>query len=299
MDKKLVNQSEIRISIALVTRNRSDSLNRCLESLRSQSVQPFEVVVSDDSDPEFAAETEAIARRWDCQYIKGSRRGLYANRNHAALACRGTHIRTMDDDHEFPENHFYTVQAAVESDPDSIWIIGEYWEHPTPSSTFRPPGEIQPRGFANLPRNLDDCFAISDGATIYPKTIFEYHHYLEFFKFGNIYLEFGARLKALGYRIRYCPDTYIIHHYIPGKRSFNDEYLLRKSAFLAAYLTYSCYFPSLVNKLKCLSYFLIISLLTTLKIKDYSLTMPDFWQIWLLGQSYKNKFQAGNYHQII
>jgi glycosyltransferase involved in cell wall biosynthesis len=125
-----MNPSEILISVALVTRNRPKSLERCLKSLRSQDFQPFEVIVSDDSDPEIAPEVKAIAKHWDCRYITGPCRGLYANRNHAALACRGTNIRTMDDDHEFPEGHFQEVEMIVKSDPNSIWIFGEYHEKP-------------------------------------------------------------------------------------------------------------------------------------------------------------------------
>lgn len=295
----LPNRSEVKISVALVTRNRPESLNRCLESLRSQCVQPFEVVVSDDSDPERTEETQATAKRWNCRYIKGPRRGLYANRNHAALACEGTHIRTMDDDHEFPEEHFRTVQAVVESDPNSVWIIGEYWEQPTPLSTLYIPGEIQPRGFSTPPHNLDDCFAISDGATIYPKQIFEKHCYLEIFKFGSLYLEFGSRIKSLGYRIRYCSETYIIHHYIPENRSFNSENMQRKSAFLAAYLTYKCYFPNSIKQLECISYFLLVSLITTLKIKNYEFNIFDFWQTWRLSNKYINIFKSGEYNQMI
>jgi glycosyltransferase involved in cell wall biosynthesis len=171
-------------------------------------MQPFEVIVSDDSDAQYVSEVERIAKHWDCQYISGPRRGLYANRNHAAFACKGTHVRTMDDDHEFPEGHFDVINRAVSQDPESIWIIGEYNEHPTASSQLGLPGEIQPRGFSGPPQDYDDCFAISDGAAIYPKTILDTHHYLEAFSFGHLYLEFGARLKALGYRIRLCPDTY-------------------------------------------------------------------------------------------
>jgi glycosyltransferase involved in cell wall biosynthesis len=290
---------QIRLSVALVTRNRPDSLNRCLKSLRSQSLQPFEVIVSDDSDPELAPETEAIAKRWDCHYIIGPRQGLYANRNHAALACKGTHIRTMDDDHEFPENHFQTIHRVLESDPNSIWTIGEYWEEPTPSSTFYPPGEIQPRGFSKLPPNLDDCFAISDGAAIYPRQVFENHRFLEVFKFGSLYLEFGARLKALGYRIRYFPDTYIIHHYIAEKRSFNDKNMQRKTAFLSAYLTYSNYFFSMLKKIECLSYFTMISLLTTFNINKYDITIFDLWHTWSLANKYIKYFKQGEYNKII
>jgi len=92
------NYSEIWLSVALATRNRPGILECCLKSLRPQKVQPLEVVVSDDSDPELANETEEIASRWDCRYIRWPHRGLYTNRNHTALACKGTHIHTMDDD---------------------------------------------------------------------------------------------------------------------------------------------------------------------------------------------------------
>jgi glycosyltransferase involved in cell wall biosynthesis len=294
-----MNPSEILISVALVTRNRPKSLERCLKSLRSQDFQPFEVIVSDDSDPEIAPEVKAIAKHWDCRYITGPCRGLYANRNHAALACRGTHIRTMDDDHEFPEGHFREVEMIVKSNPDSIWIFGEYHEKPNASSKLHLPGEIQPRGFSNLPNDLDNCFALSDGACVYPKEIFKNHCYLETFKFGYLYLEFGARLKALGYHISCCKNTYIIHHLVPGQRSFNDQNMQRKSAFMASYLTYSCYHHSILKKLKCLGYFLLISLATQLDIKNYYINLRDVFQVWKICRKYKKYFSSGQYSLLI
>ena len=117
--------SDIHLSVALITRTRPDSLLRCLESLRAQETQPFEVVVSDDSDGECAARNREIAGSAGCHYVAGPRRTLYANRNFAARQCRGTHIRTMDDDHTFPPGHFARCLAAVHSDPDSLWTVGE------------------------------------------------------------------------------------------------------------------------------------------------------------------------------
>src|SRR3954454_3566516 len=98
--------SNIKLSVALVTRNRPDSLRRTLESLKQQSLQPYEVIISDDSDNEtLIAVNNELAQKYSCRYIKGPGKGLYANRNFVARHCSGTHIRTMDDDHEFPENH--------------------------------------------------------------------------------------------------------------------------------------------------------------------------------------------------
>lgn len=291
---------EIKISVALVTCNLPEFLNRCLESLRSQSVQPYELVVSDDSDLEIAPKTEAVARKWNCKYIKGPRQGLQANLNNAALACRGTHVRIVNDDHIFPENHFKIVQNAVALDPESIWILGEYYEYPSPTAQLQLPGEVQPRGFHKPITNFDDCCAISGGSAILPRIIFNTHRFLE--AFGYVCdLEFGPRLKALGYRIRYCPETYVIHlsHGTVEARMEKRKLVYPKGSFLLAYLTYSCYRPNFFDKVECVSYFLFLAMLTSLKIENKCFNLSDFWKTWQLGRKYKSLFEKGQYEQII
>jgi glycosyltransferase involved in cell wall biosynthesis len=244
-------QSPVQISVALVTRNRPDSLERTLKSLRAQCVQPWEVIVSDDSGDDHRAATEQMARQYDCRYIRGPQRGLYANRNHVALACCGSHIRTMDDDHEFLPEHFACCQRAVEQDPDSVWIIGEYMPcDERPGVMPIPPGQLTARGVSLAPPDPDNCWAISDGGTIYPRRIFDSGlRFAEEYKFGNTYLEFGSRLYWLGYRMRYLQGTYFIHHYIAGGRSFANEEMEQASRFFAG-LCHSClYQPSARNKI--------------------------------------------------
>lgn len=215
--------------MGIVTRNRPDSLRRTLTSLRSQSLQPYEVIISDDSDSEFIDTVRTLAVDFGCHYKKGPKRGLYANRNAVAASCRGTHIRTMDDDHEFPENHIKKCLEAIDTDPDSVWIIGEfhankdYDRHSTPPC----PGELHPRGFSVTPTDPHECRAISCGATIYPRSIIDRNiKNCEKFKFGASYLEYGCRLASHGYRIRQLMDTFVIHHVDEAGRSFpyNLEY---------------------------------------------------------------------------
>src|SRR2546423_3398369 len=111
--------AEPQISVALVTRNRPDSLARTLRSLRAQDREPFEVIVSDDSDDEHVPAVRARTDEFEATYRRGPGRGLYANRNAAALACSGTHVRTMDDDHEFPPRHWERCTEAIAADPEA------------------------------------------------------------------------------------------------------------------------------------------------------------------------------------
>ncbi|MDX2098580.1 MAG: glycosyltransferase family 2 protein [Leptolyngbyaceae cyanobacterium bins.59] len=310
--------SPVQISVALITRNRPDSLERCLKSVRSQNCQPFEIVVSDDSDPEFVAQTEAIAHAWGCRYVAGPHRGMQANRNQAHRHCQGTHIRTMDDDHEFPPQHFEVIQRVVEGDPASVWVFGEYLEWPTPDSVLHLPGEMQPRGFRRPVQNPDDCFAISDGATVYPRPIVTQHPFLEGLRYAGE-AEYGARLKALGYRIRYCAETYIIHHTYntPSAARLEDKAVLTSSLFIGSYLTYSCYLPNGLKKWECLAYFWWRALRDAVqksnpgamdsasdrfsydRLVSRPFQLGDFWRTWRLGMEYERLFQAGQYEQMI
>ena len=202
----------IRLSIALVTRHRPESLRRCLASLRAQDSQPAEIIVSDDSDdPSVAA---ATAEEFGARHVVGPRRGLYANRNAAALTCRGTHIRTMDDDHTFPPGHLRLCLEAVRREPRSVWTCGErgFLDGKVHAFTAHA-AQLHPSGAACAVADPDDNWAIADGATIYPREIFARgFHFVEEFGYGSAYLEFGALLYARGWRSRCIPEAFIEHH---------------------------------------------------------------------------------------
>ncbi len=203
-----------QISVGLVTRNRADSLVSTLESLRRQSAQPFEVIVSDDSDENKAAETEAVAGRFGCRYARGPRRGLYANRNSIARLCQGTHLRTMDDDHMFPEGHFELCEQAVASDPESFWSTGEtgFIDGKFYAAVDRAL-ELQPSGVGALAHSYDDNWAVADGSTVFPVEVFRRGCYMvEEFGFGSNYLEFGVYLYRVGFKGRSVRGAAVEHY---------------------------------------------------------------------------------------
>jgi len=220
----------IRLSISLVTRNRPESLEKTLRSLCNQEPFPFEIIVSDDSNAQsIISINQELCGRFGCKYLHGPQKGLYTNRNFAAKHCSGTHIRSMDDDHTFPENHIKECLSAIESDTHAIWVIGEYYpfDNNIPRLAgwrvnydggisglpLSIPGQLHPRGYAYLPQNMNNYYGISCGSTIYPRAVFERNiFYSEFYKFGILYLEYGARLLKNGFKIRHLSGTYIIHH---------------------------------------------------------------------------------------
>jgi glycosyltransferase involved in cell wall biosynthesis len=210
----LKTRPNILISVALVTCNRSNSLERCLASLRAQSVQPFEVFVSDDSQGDEAGRTREVAMRFGCVYLVGPHRGLYANRNFAAIQCKGSHIRTMDDDHTLPADHFAQCLEALKADPAAIWTTGEIgYLAGEFVGIAKVANQLGPSGVGEAVQDGDDNWGIADGSTIYPREAFDRgFRMVEEFGFGSSYLEFGAYLYKNGWKCRCIPEALVEHH---------------------------------------------------------------------------------------
>jgi glycosyltransferase involved in cell wall biosynthesis len=206
----------IQLSVALVARNRPVSLERTLTSLRAQEDQPFEVIISDDSDAEIALTIQQIAGRFCCAYLRGPGRGLYANRNFAAGCCRGTHIRTMDDDHILLPDHLSKCLAAVQTDRNAIWTTGEHgFVQGRSVGIAETAGQLGPAGVGEPVQDLDDNWSIADGSTIYPREVFDRgFRMIEEFQFGASYLEFGAYLYRHGWKCRCISGAVVEHHVI-------------------------------------------------------------------------------------
>ena len=247
----------IEISVALVTRNRPASLRRCLVSWRSQTVQPFEIVISDDSDDLIRPLVQNLAAEFDARWTSGPRRGLYANRNHVASSCQGTHVFSSDDDHEHPVDFLEKCLLALKRDPHSAWCLGEVWSWKDVSGGWMLPGELTLRGAPNAAKEISDTWAWSDGATICPREVFDSGlFFCETFRFGWCYLEFGSLLHAVGLRIRILTSTGVIHHLHEIGRSFRLPTEELAASYFSLLMLALVYQPTFTNQGLLLLYLL-------------------------------------------
>ncbi len=244
-----------RISITVVTCNRPDSLESTLASIAAQNFIPWEIVVSDDSNEEHVEQVRGLARSFGAVYVSGPRRGLYANRNHAAKAATGTHIRTMDDDHLLPTGHLEACQLAVASDPEAVWTVGEFHCREVSLDVARSthpacPPQFHARGFGVTPRQPEHSWALADGSTIFPAGVWERGEgYYEGFPFGALFYELGSRLHWLGYRTRFLKDTFIWHDHRRSPRSIDSEELDQATRYFAMLCHSWIYQPVPANRL--------------------------------------------------
>lgn len=87
-------------TVVVCTRDRPESLDRCLDVIFKQIYSPADVLVIDNSPRD--SRTRALAGRWDVRYIVEPVPGLSRARNRGARACK-TDIIAFTDDDALPE----------------------------------------------------------------------------------------------------------------------------------------------------------------------------------------------------
>lgn len=205
-------------TILIPTRNRPADLKRCLELLRAQLPDGFAILVCDDSSNE---ETKVLLEGHfpGVRRLEGPRIGPGANRNAGACAATGRWLVFLDDDclpqpglleayrAAMPSDHEILAGPTLRSDAKKDSLL---WEAPRsasekellpPSCNFAIPREgfLQSGGF-------DERYRIS---------------------FED--MEFFARLRLLGWPIRYLPGAIVEHpsRPLPGASSLANRWEAR------------------------------------------------------------------------
>jgi hypothetical protein len=101
----------IVVSVVIPCFNAHCTLPRTLDSLRAQSLSPFEIVLVDDGSTD--AETVAFLRALsDVKVVRQDNKGLAAARNAGIRAAIGTHVLPLDADDWLAPN---AIERLVES----------------------------------------------------------------------------------------------------------------------------------------------------------------------------------------
>jgi glycosyltransferase involved in cell wall biosynthesis len=269
--------SVIKLSVVIPSRNRPESLKKCLDALIKERKFLFEIIVSDDSSPLYYKNYQKIKRQYKIKLIRGKKLGLYANHNLLFKTAKGTHIRVIDDDHVIPKNHIYKCLKFIKLDNKSVWSIGEkHPKKPSYNDKIIYPGELNNRGFSSKARNVESSIALACGTSIYPREIFDNGiFYIEKYPFGVTWLEYGARLRMLGFNIRIMPNIFVNHYYIGNKRSYNSLKLNLETKFFVIFFYNIIYKKNIKNI--ALGIYEILKQLVYYNTKDVSLILQSSW----------------------
>lgn len=101
------------VTVAIVTRNRAKSLRRCLNSILSQTVAPYEVIVIDNSSSDDTKQVvKDFKNRLVLRYIYERKVGIPYARNRALKEAKGKILAFIDDDCEATSSWVVNVIRA-------------------------------------------------------------------------------------------------------------------------------------------------------------------------------------------
>lgn len=195
------------VGVCITTRHRPDLLEDCLAHLAASSVQPDEIVVSDDSsEPDMAARTEDVVGRFPpATYVRGPQRGVCANRNHAFDRLGDVdYVAFLDDD------------AMVSADylGNAIDCFGRLPAHRR-QRVILSGVRLELDGGRTYPSRLNFYGFFEDTDTtevagasyaVYPRAFFDRHRWDELIFFGYEDAELSLRAINDGYEIVHRED---------------------------------------------------------------------------------------------
>lgn len=115
------------ISVVICTRNRPDSLARCVSSVLDQRLLPLELIVVDDGQTDspsrqaFEQQCTRLAVRFI--YLQKQHPGLPASRNLAVRHARGDVVQFLDDDVELDGDFLRQIARIYSLDPNHV-VVG-------------------------------------------------------------------------------------------------------------------------------------------------------------------------------
>ncbi|MGN5595875.1 glycosyltransferase [Stutzerimonas nitrititolerans] len=111
--------TEFLFSIVMTTYNRPDLLRFALDSVNSQTLQDFEVILVNDHGE--GVESLLVQYSYSISYLRqGRNRGPAAARNAAHRLARGRYVVYLDDDDIFLPDHLQTLADALQKHPGEV-----------------------------------------------------------------------------------------------------------------------------------------------------------------------------------
>ncbi|MFW6772737.1 glycosyltransferase family 2 protein [Nocardioides sp. CPCC 205120] len=203
------------LSLCICTMNRPDELATALASVRSGTVQPDELIVSDDGDGS-AAE---VAARFEATYQRGPRRGLGPNRNACIASATGQAVAFIDDDVVVSTE--FVERAVAAARPDVV-VTG--WELNFGVGEGRKVTPHNPDflGFQRLDP-AGEYRGIVVNATVFPSRLFDTARFDEQIRYGYEEIDIARQAVRLGFPIVFDDDLWVEHHPSSVNRgSYND-----------------------------------------------------------------------------
>lgn len=217
-----LNPFEPTISVVIVTFNRRELLGRCLDSIQSQEVVPFEVIVVDN------ASTDDTLKFVEENYPKikilynSTNLGFCGGNNQGIRAASAPLVALLNNDAEADPNWLGELMAGFDNRGDVAMVASKILQFEDPSKIDKVghliywDGQNRGRGMGELDQGQydqaeevlwpDGCAAAYRRDAVLAVGAFDE----DFFAYADD-ADLGFRLRLAGYKAVYAPKAKVLH----------------------------------------------------------------------------------------
>ncbi len=119
------------ISVVIPTYNRAEDLDACLESIRTQTKTPKEIIIVDDSDDSsvedlVTSKKDGMLGKWiDLKYFRNQgEKNICVARNRGIEKANGEIILFLDSDVVLDDSYIEEISAVYEKHPEALGVQG-------------------------------------------------------------------------------------------------------------------------------------------------------------------------------
>jgi len=211
------------VSTVVITRDRPDSLRRCLGSLRANGYRPLEIVVVDNGSAAGRRAVRAWLDGWGSEppvrYVECPPDGFAALRQRSYDHAGGDIVVSIDDDCEAATDMLERVVARFQAEPD-VGMIGGQLEN----VGFEGPERFKGRGRLGVNGRYEtvedparaELFG-SANQSVRRRAFDEAGGYDGYFRDGMEEADLALSLRAAGWRVVFDPDVRVKHFHLPQR----------------------------------------------------------------------------------
>jgi len=213
----------LKYSIIVPVYNRPDEVDELLESLCSQTLKDFEVVIVEDGSQKPCKDVcDKYAGILDLCYYYKDNSGPGQSRNYGVERANGEYVIVLDSDVVLPKGYMQAVDTAITHHPSPIT------QHPSPITSFGGPDAAHP-SFTPVQKAISysmTSFFTTGGIRggkakldkFYPRSfnmgirrdVYQQLGGFSKMRFGED-IDFSYRIVEAGYQPRLFPDAWVWH----------------------------------------------------------------------------------------
>lgn len=216
------------VSVVVLTHNRADFIADCIESILSQSMPDFELIILDDASTDSTSEVIAAFDDPRIRYFYEEKSSIPALRNKAAKVSRGRYTAIFDDDDIMLPWALESRLKAIQ--PGEVGAYGGYYDFDNETGDLL----LRPGKDATLQNIICSGGVFCHASLLIETEVLLRIGYDNAFRSGSDY-NLAARILRTGLKLRHCGEVIFLRRLHNRQVTTMDSTIQKASSYCTSF----------------------------------------------------------------